>query len=354
MEPVALLNGSARAGFLKLVCVIAEAAATKRVERALSSAAQECVAAVVFQDPLQRVAQLGGRQGMRRSIGSLYGGLVALFLGSTFKGQAQRTFAVPYELSPVAGLAVTRDGAAMLLSATLQGTRAARGARAAIRVIRVDTGVFCCIKDMPGDWQRKTALTCCQVHIAQDDFVFVADYVNDRIHVLTPRLDAHDCIGEGQLSRPLGVCADTRSVFVTENDTDQVSVFRRRDGAFLRRIGSSHFGSGRGQMRGPAGLCLMNENRCIAVAEYAGDRVSVFRIGGAFARHVGVGVLKQPANVACSAFDELVVSDAKRVAVFSACGELVKSFGTGVFAGVAIHGGAIFARQNFSKCVVYA
>jgi hypothetical protein len=100
----------------------------------------------------------------------------------------------------------------------------------------------------------------------------------------------------------------------------------------------------------------MAGDRHVAVAEYTlGGRVSVFGIDGAFIRHVGVGVLKWPTGVACSAFDELVAADFDnaRVCVFNASGELVTTMGDGRFSGVAISGDAIFCQRASESCVVF-
>jgi hypothetical protein len=40
-----------------------------------------------------------------------------------------------------------------------------------------------------------------QVCIAPDDFVFVSDFGNHRVQVLTPALDFHGFVGVGQLRR---------------------------------------------------------------------------------------------------------------------------------------------------------
>jgi DNA-binding beta-propeller fold protein YncE len=184
--------------------------------------------------------------------------------------------------------------------------------------------------------------------------VFVAEYGNHRVQVLTPRLDFRGFVGVGQLSGPSGVCADDDVIVVSEVDTHRISVFRRCDGALLRRFGS--YGSGDGQLNYPRGLCFMSGHRHVAVADYWNSRVSVFSVEGEFVRHVGVGTLRNPTGVACSAFDELVVADTgnHRVAVFSASGEMLRTMGGGAFAGVAMHGGTIFAQSyDNERCVLF-
>jgi hypothetical protein len=149
------------------------------------------------------------------------------------------------------------------------------------------------------------------------------------------------------------VCADHDIIMVSEAAAHRISVFKRGDGALLRRFGSE--GSGDGQLRWPLGLCFMSGDRHVAVADYKNHRVSILSLEGEFVRHVGAGKLKDPHGVACSAFDELVVADYgnKRVAVFSASGELLKTVSGGDFTGVAIHGGTIFTQDYKSKCILF-
>jgi DNA-binding beta-propeller fold protein YncE len=147
-----------------------------------------------------------------------------------------------------------------------------------------------------------------QVWIADDGFVFVAERFNNRVQVLTPGLSNHaGFVGVGNLSGPVGVCANADIVVVTEVAAHRLTVMKRSDGTVVRRMGSK--GSGDGQLSTPQGLCFMSGDRHIAVADNKNDRVSVFGVDGTFVRHVGVGVLKTPIGVACSAFDDLVVAD---------------------------------------------
>jgi tripartite motif-containing protein 2/3 len=193
-----------------------------------------------------------------------------------------------------------------------------------------------------------------QVWVASDDHVFVAEYGNKRVQVLTPRLDFHAFVGVGQLVGPAGVCADDDVIMVSEDDAHRISVFKRRDGALLRRFGCK--GSGDGQLKEPLGLCFMSGHRHVAVADCYNSRVSVFSVEGEFVRHVDVGVLWLPSGVACSAFDELVVADSgnKRIVVFSASGEMQHTMRGGNFTGIAMHGGTIFAQTyDDDKCVVF-
>ncbi len=243
------------------------------------------------------------------------------------------------------GVAVSRDGATLLVSDD-DGSDA-------IHEFRVADGSRLRVIGGAGDGPLQFTNPC-QVWVASDDFVFVAEYGNNRVQVLTPHLEFHAFIGAvGELSGPCGVCADDDVIMVSEADAHRISVFRRGGGALLRRFGSE--GSGDGQLDSPCGLCFMSGHRHVAVAENGNDRVSVFSVEGEFIRHVGVGELSSPEGVACSAFDELVVADGynNRVVVFGASGEVLKTMGRGHFSGVAIHGGTIFAQVFAQDCANY-
>jgi tripartite motif-containing protein 71 len=244
------------------------------------------------------------------------------------------------------GVAVTRDGSTLLVSDYDGGSHA-------IHEFHVSDGLRLRGIGSKGDGPLQFKNPC-QVWVASDDFVFVAEYGNKRVQVLTPRLDFHCFVGVGQLVSPAGVCADDDVIMVSEWGAHRISVFNRNDGALLRRFGRE--GSGDGQLKYPAGLCFMSGHRHVAVADHVNGRVSVFSVEGEFVRHVGVGELNGPTGVACSAFDEIVVADygSNRVVVFSASGELLKTMTAGDFTGVAIHGGTIFAQdRDNSKCILF-
>jgi tripartite motif-containing protein 2/3/tripartite motif-containing protein 71 len=238
---------------------------------------------------------------------------------------------------------VSRDGSTLLVSDIGGGSHA-------IHEFRVADGSRLRVVGGAGDGPLQFNQPL-QVWVASDDHVFVADCDNDRVQVLTPRLDFHGFVGIGQLVRPAGVCADDDVIVVSEGVAHRISVFNRHDGALLRRFGSE--GSGDGQLSYPRGLCFMSGHRHVAVVD--NTRVSVFSVEGEFIRHVGVGELKFPHGVACSAFDELVVADwgSNRVVVLSASGDMLVTM-AGDFTGVAIHGGTIFAQDwTNSKCVLF-
>jgi DNA-binding beta-propeller fold protein YncE len=306
----------------------------------------QCVGAVLG-DALRRMSVLGGREGMPRSLASTYGGSVTRFLGGGLRGVVSRVIATKFVKS-FNGVAVSVDGSTLLVANCAGGSHA-------IHVFGVADGVPLRVVGGEGgaplrfNWPR-------QVYVAPDGFVFVADWFNHRVQVLTPDLDFHGIIGADQVSRPTGVCANSDVVVVSDEGTHRVSVFSRSDGALLRRMARN--GSGSGELSNASGVCFVHGDRHVAVADSGNNRVSVFSVhDGEFVCHVGVGVLKNPRGVACSAFDELVVADTgnRRVVVFSGSGELpsVVAACEGDFSGVALHGGSLYVQDcSGQRCVV--
>jgi DNA-binding beta-propeller fold protein YncE len=306
-----------------------------------------CVAAVLG-DEEHRVAVLGGREGMPRSLGSVYGGSVTRFLGGSLRGVVSGVIDT-HVVSYSSGVAVSVDGCTLLLtdSDAYDGGDGLHDFSVADGTLR---RVVC---ELPRCSAPSRLRAPRQVCIAPDGFVFVADG-NDRIVVLTPALDFHSVIGAGRLARPFGVCANADVVVVVDGTSERVMVFRRGDGALLRWFGSR--GSGDGRLHGPRAVCFMSHDSRVAVADCNNNRVSVFSVDGEFIRHVGVGVLKSPEGVACSAFDELVVADTgnNRVIVFGADGELATVLGSVRFGCVTLHHNRVFAHDTMGeRCIVF-
>ncbi len=310
----------------------------------LSRCPPDVTVAAVLGDAEHRVVVLGGREGMPRSLGSMYGGSVTRFLGGSFRGVVSRVIATPGVRSHCNGGAVSVDGTTLVVSDGMGGSHT-------VHELSVADGSRLRVIGGRGDGPLQFHSPR-QVCIASDGFVFVADSGNHRVQVLTPSLDFHGFIGSGQLTKPAGVCANADVVFVADLHAHRISVFKRRDGALLLSFGVK--GSGDGQLRYPHGLCFMSGDRLVAVASRGCSRVSVFSIDGTFIRHVGVGVLSHPEGVAASAFDELVVADCGNdcLRVFSSTGDLVATVGAGRgFTGVAVHGGGVFAASVGSSAL---
>ncbi len=271
---------------------------------------------VVLGDALHRMTVLGGREGMPRSLGSVYAAVVTRFLGGGLRGVVSR---VINTRSSSNGIAVSVDGCTLLVSDS------SYGGSHAIHELSMADGSRRRVVGGKGDGPLQ--FNCPrQVFIAPDGFVFIADGGNNRVQVLTPTLDFHSFIGQGELVVPAGVCANADVVVLSNYDAHRIAVFNRDgDGSMVRQFGCR--GSDDGQMQHPAGLCFMSDDRHVAVADPDNHRVNVFSVDGEFIRHVGVGVLRCPRDVACTAFDELVVTDTDCgcLRLFSTAGDLLAS-----------------------------
>ena len=314
-----------RMAFLHAVCAMAEGAAGG------AGTDEGCVAAALG-DPLRRVCVLGGREGLRRSLGSVYAGSITRFLGG-FRGVVARTLRM-VDWDPGAesgGMALTRDGSALLV--TSKSTDC-------LYVIDVATGETLRKVGCGGTGPLQFDIPH-RVCIADDDCVFIADCGNNRIQMLTPGLDFHGFVGATQLNEPVGVCVKGDFVVVSEIKSHRISVFSRVDGALIRRFDS--YGGHRSR---PCGLCFVGDTWQLAVADKH-SRVTVFTLEGEFLR--SMNQLHSPCDVASSGAGELVIVDSnlERVCVWSSGSEVLHSKCMDSFARVAIHGDTVFAQTFF-------
>jgi hypothetical protein len=114
-----LAFATARLVFLKAVCAVAEGADVPllhAVPDASPRRAPDVCLAAVLGDSLRRLAVLGGREGLNRSLGSVYGGSVTRFLGGSLRGVVSRVIDTPGAQSFSNGVAVSRDGCTLLVS----------------------------------------------------------------------------------------------------------------------------------------------------------------------------------------------------------------------------------------------
>ena len=327
---------------LRALCAVGEGADVRipvsSIPPAMRTSGAACVAAVLG-DACRRLSILGGRDGMPRSLGSVYGSLVTRFVGG-LRGKVSRVIKTPGIKSWSNCVAVSRDGCTLLVSDDWGGSNS-------IHTYCALSGAF---QRTIGCWGHG-ALQFWKPHqvwVASDDHVFVADQGNNRIQVLTPRVfEFHGFVGVGQLEGPSGVCADEHVVCVSEL-VNRVSVFGRGDGTLLRRLGGLRYGYS--MLKNPHGLCFMSKNQHVAVADRANHRITVFSLEGEFIRTVGYYEFNNPTGVACSERGgELIVACAGYdggVFVFSANDELLHTMERGFFRGVAMHGDAIFAQTT--------
>jgi DNA-binding beta-propeller fold protein YncE len=264
------------------------------------------------------------------------------------QGVPMRVIPTPGLRSTCNGVAVTADGASLLVSDYSGGSHSVvqfdvhTGARR-----RVVGGPYA--GSRPGRFKRP-----CQVYVAADGCVFVAEYNNRRVTMLSPQLDFVAFVGADELVFPIGVCASDAVVAVSEYDRHRVAVFDRDTGALLRRFGE--LGKGDGQLDHPSGMCMLSDGAHLAVADAHNHRVCVFGVAGGFVRHIGRDVLIYPRGVASTPANELCIADRGNACVrlFSEAGEQLRVFGCGSIRGVAVSGGTVFVQDyDGQRCTLF-
>jgi DNA-binding beta-propeller fold protein YncE len=338
-----------RLALLRAFCAVAEGAHVVASGGGdARAAAAACVTAVLC-DAQCRVCVLGGRLDMRRSLGSVLGGCIVRFLGG-LRGVVSRVIET-HSGNCAFGAAVTRDGSKLLVLFARPFARPFRF-HYAINVFRIGDGVL--LRSFgengvgPLQFERP-----CDVCVLADDHVLITETGNRRVQILTPALHFQGFVGVGQLSDPTSACGDSDAIVVAQRREFFIHVFRRHDGALLSCFGTSNHGDG--QMHAPFGVCLIPVQRHIAVVDYLRSAVCVFTQEGKVVRRFGGYLLEYPYDITCSdSGDELIVADSdnKRVVVFSAAGELLKTIRTGWVRKVATHGSTIFALTYSSGCLV--
>jgi DNA-binding beta-propeller fold protein YncE len=255
------------------------------------------------------------------------------------------------------GVAVSRDGRSLFVSS------GGFGGSDDVCEYRLSDGAMLRATRPPADPHSFKFRSPCQLWVAPDGVVFVADACNSRIVAMAPDGSLLRVVPTRHLRYPVGVCANADVVVVSDHFDHSVSVFHARegvgDGTAIARLRLGSQGSAAGFLRHPYAVCFAHGERHVAVADSGNDRVSVFRLHGifkfGFVACVGVGVLKQPCGVACSAFDELVVADTdhSRVCIFGDDGVVLRTLGLGRLTGVGVHGCSVFAQDcNNGRFVV--
>lgn len=343
---MALTSDAVRFPVLQAICCVAEGAAVGLSQSAVAAALRNVFFCV-----------LGGRAGLPRSLGSVHAGAVVLFLGGSFRGVRRRGVKMPL-VKTAYGMAVSRDGTTLFIGDTLScpvyGAYSAlptpsREETSRLYVVDVASGT----SRFVGGWgtQPLQFRLPGQIWVAADDFVFVAEFQGRRVQALTPQLEFHRYYGADVLECVKGVCANEHIVVVVDMST--LCVFDRKDALLLRRFARK--GGHDGELSHPGSVCFLAGDQCVAVADNANHRVSVFETTGAFVRQIGVGFLHEPASVACSAWDELVVAHDPGVCVFGSAGELRWALKRYCASSVALHHTKIYVASSVDneECFVF-
>ena len=181
------------------------------------------------------------------------------------------------------------------------------------------------------------------VAVTPDGDVYVADFANDRVQLLT--LDGDFVAkwgspgnGPGQFSHPFYVGVDSRGdVYVSETINNRVQKFDS-DGNPITMWGGLPTGNADGQFAFPYGVAIGPDDR-VYVADHMNHRIQVFDSDGNFLEKWGKaggglgngdGEFNQPTDLAFDATDSLFVADTRnnRVQKFEADGTFDTKWGS--------------------------
>ena len=127
-----------------------------------------------------------------------------------------------------------------------------------------------------------------------NQLIYIADWYNSRIQVVSFAGKFLKRFGQGILQRPWGIAVIEDNVFVTDSNLHALLQFGKKDYKLVRRTGTE--GRGKGQLDYPRGLCT-DYNGDVYLAESNNNRVSVFSKDLTFLKHLFTQQLRYPLNV---------------------------------------------------------
>ena len=153
--------------------------------------------------------------------------------------------------------------------------------------------------------------------------MYIADYYNSRIQVVSFAGKFFKRFGQGILKSPWGIAVIEDNVFVTDCTLHALLQFGKKDYKLVRRTGTR--GGGEGQLYYPRGLCI-DYNGDVYVAESSNNRVSVFSKDLNFLKHLGTQQLKTPNDVKVTPNSVVVLDWSPNcIHFFSRSGDLFRS-----------------------------
>jgi hypothetical protein len=302
-----------RLQWLTALCAIAEGAAV---------AANNVVTATAT-----RMAVFHGRDAQPRSLGSVYGCFVTLFLGFSFRVRR-------HGIVNARRIAVAPDGATLYY------------------IREGDPNLYACSVAKPS-----TVLACVlvgpeprDVCVAPDGAVFVAGRRLPALE-MTPSPLAHrrffGAFDDDALCAD-AVCANNDIVVTCMPMYSRVAVFHRGYGILLHRLGADipfwkrgdEYVSTDEDLCTPRSVALSHDGRRVVVADPWMQKLVEFSIEGAFQRIIRIRDVPRPLRVACGPAGELVVTSRECTQVLDHDGRCVMAEFQSTAA--ALHGTTLF------------
>ena len=157
-----------------------------------------------------------------------------------------------------------------------------------------------------------------------NQLIYIADYGNRRIQVVSFDGNFLKRFGQGTLKQPWGIAVTEDNVFVTDTTLHALFQFRKKDYQLMRRTGTQ--GGKEGELDYPRGLCIDN-NGDVYVADCDNNRVSVFSKQLKFLNCLGTEQLRNPHDVKVTQDSAVVLLNGSPNCInfFSRSGELLRS-----------------------------
>ena len=157
-----------------------------------------------------------------------------------------------------------------------------------------------------------------------NELIYVADYDNKRVQIVSFKGDFIKRFGQYKLKEPWGIAITSEHIYVTDIGLHALFQFHKNSFQLLNRTGTE--GQTDGQFNGPAGLCT-DYSGDVFVADRENNRVCIFSHDLKFISKLGIGQLERPNDVKLTPDCQVVVLDwsPKCVHFYSRNGHLLSS-----------------------------
>ena len=157
-----------------------------------------------------------------------------------------------------------------------------------------------------------------------NELIYIADWDNKRVQIVSFKGDFIKRFGRYKLSRPWGIAITSEYIYVTDVVLAALLQFNKNSFQLLNRTGTK--GQTDGQFDGPQGLCT-DYLGDVFVADCDNDRVCIFSNNLKFISKLGIGQLHWPKDVKLTPDCQVVVLDCSPECVhfYSRNGQLLSS-----------------------------
>ena len=157
-----------------------------------------------------------------------------------------------------------------------------------------------------------------------NELIYIADYGNKRVQIVSFKGNFIKRFGQYKLSRPWGIAITSEHIYVTDLGLHALFQFHKNSFQLLNRTGTK--GQTDGQFNEPAGLCT-DYSGDVFVADSGNNRVCIFSHDLKLISKLGIGQLHYPNDVKLTPDCQVVVLDCSPECVhfYSRNGHLLSS-----------------------------